>query len=161
MTTERRTLQRWTLTALALGVLAVLAAMLLSPEPVDRPLVALVDTLVPPLPGRLHSPLMPATEFLANIVLFLPVGYLLVAVTRRWWAGMIGGVLLSALFEAAQSLLPDRVSSVNDVLANTLGALTGSVVAAIALFLREMRDEQRELDRLDIRTALPEFNAAH
>ena len=159
MTDERRIQQRWPLIVLTLGTLAVLAAVLLSPEPANRPLVTLVDTLVPPLPGMRHSPLMPATEFLANIALFVPVGYLLVRATDRWWAGMAGGVLLSACFEAAQGLLPERVSSVNDVLASTLGTLAGSVIAAVTIFLRDVRDEQR--DGADRGGAPWEFGPAH
>jgi VanZ family protein len=160
MTRDRRTRQRWSLAVLALGTLAVITALLLSPEPVDRPLVALVDSLVPPLPGNEHSPLMPTAEFLANIVLFFPVGFFLVAATRRWWVGMVAGVLLSAACEAAQDFLPNRVASVNDVLANTIGALAGSLVAAIFLFLQETRRERRNPGPESDRALIPEFDAA-
>jgi VanZ family protein len=160
MIRDRRTLQRWSLAILALGTLAVITALLLSPEPVDRPLVALVDTLVPPLPGKQHSPLMPTAEFLANIVLFFPVGFFLVAATRRWWVGMIVGVLLSAACEAAQDFLPNRVASVSDVLANTMGALAGSVVGAIVMFLSETRRERRTPDPASDRDRVPEFDTA-
>jgi len=72
-----------------------------------------------------------STEFIANILLFVPLGLLLrLALPRATWAGavLLGGAV-SVAIEVLQVLGP-RVSDPRDVVANTLGALIGAVVAA-------------------------------
>jgi len=74
-------------------------------------------------------------EFVANIVLFVPLGVLWVAWTgpRRWWLAALAGLALSGAIEATQALaLPDRFPDVRDLVANTLGALIGAAVTAAA-----------------------------
>ncbi|WP_127792802.1 VanZ family protein [Agromyces sp. LHK192] len=81
-----------------------------------------------------------ATERLANVVLFLPVGWLVAAFlgTRRGWAetilaGTAAGVALSLVLEFVQSaLLTDRVGSIADVLANACGAAVGAALVAVS-----------------------------
>ncbi len=66
-------------------------------------------------------------EWLANVLMFLPVGFLFagaVSPRRRSWVVPLAAAM-SVTAELFQLLLPDRVSSVYDVLANTLGALLG------------------------------------
>lgn len=67
-----------------------------------------------------------------NILLFIPFGFGLAGlmVRRGRQTGIIGrvmliGVLLSAVLEAAQLFMPDRVPSFADVAANAVGALLG------------------------------------
>jgi glycopeptide antibiotics resistance protein len=66
-------------------------------------------------------------NLLGNIVAFMPVGLLLGAgVRRRGWLLVAGcGLALSALIETLQALLTSRVSDIDDLLLNTLGALLG------------------------------------
>lgn len=78
-------------------------------------------------------------EFAANIVLFAPVGLLLTYAARRWWVGTIAGLIVSAAAELGQLLVPQRVTSVRDVVANTLGAAVGSVLALAYLRWRVSR----------------------
>lgn len=68
-----------------------------------------------------------ATEFLANIALFVPFGILVGLLTRRPAWTVVGlGLATSAVIELVQLLfLPDRVADLRDLLANTLGTAVG------------------------------------
>lgn len=83
-------------------------------------------------------------EFTANIALFGPLGFCLgLVMLRHRWAGAILLGLLSAAVELAQRFfLPDRVSDVRDVVANTVGSCLGLAVAAL-IFPRERRHSRR------------------
>ncbi|CAM3663990.1 VanZ family protein [Nocardioides zeicaulis] len=67
--------------------------------------------------------------FVLNVVLFVPLGAVLVVLTRRpWWVATLLALLGSTAVEVAQGLWLDRVGSVADVVANTLGALVGALL---------------------------------
>lgn len=70
-------------------------------------------------------------EFAANIALFVPLGFLLTVLLRRWWAAVALGSALSIAAEVGQMLLPGRLASPRDVLANLTGALVGALVAVL------------------------------
>jgi len=77
-----------------------------------------------------------SVEFTANIALFVPVGLLGVILigARRWWLAILIGFLASCLIEFGQLMfLPARFASVNDVVANTSGAVLGTALALIVL----------------------------
>lgn len=95
---------------------------------------------------------LPVLEASANVVMFGPFGVLGVpllrgAVARRrgsvpgvWLAVALvtlAGAVLSAAIELTQNLLPGRVPTVQDVVLNTLGALLGGLVVALAVVLRD------------------------
>lgn len=110
------------------------------PTPVDRGVHGSISTLV----LWLHAHGIPAwldypsIEFTANIALFIPVGLLVVVLAgaRRWWLGPVGGALVSTVIELAQHFfLPERFATVNDVVANSLGALLGAGLAVGVLWL--------------------------
>jgi hypothetical protein len=76
------------------------------------------------------------TEVLANVALFVPLGFLLAIVLHS--AALASGAcaLLSAGIEYAQlTLLPTRVPTIDDVVHNTLGGLVGALVAGACLAL--------------------------
>lgn len=75
---------------------------------------------------------------LLNVLLFVPLGAILVLVTRRpwWWATLLAAVGSGAI-EIAQRLWLAREASVSDVVANTLGALVGAVL--VTLLARALR----------------------
>lgn len=84
---------------------------------------------------RLHAPdefVHPArVEFGLNVVAFVPlslIGSLLrPAITVSTWTALgFGG---SLLVEAIQTSMPDRLATHSDVVANTLGAALGAMVA--------------------------------
>jgi VanZ family protein len=72
-------------------------------------------------------------EFAANVAMFLPLGVLLLLLLGRrgWWAAMLTGFLLSVAIEAAQFVLPGRVSDIRDLVANSLGTALGVLVALV------------------------------
>ena len=75
-----------------------------------------------------------ATEFLANIALFVPFGILvsLLWPHRPAWAVIALGLATSGAIELAQLLfLPHRVADVRDLVANTLGTAVGVAVLLI------------------------------
>lgn len=71
-------------------------------------------------------------DVFANIVLYLPVGYLMSAFARQRYTAtfalampVFGGALISLVIEMLQAYLPTRYSSSMDVIMNSLGAGIG------------------------------------
>lgn len=137
--------------AVVVGVvyLAVVLLVTLWPTTVDRG----VDPLLRRVLEKLWSRGVPTfvdyhlVEFSANVLFFVPVGLLLALLLpfRWWWFGAVGGALLSAAVETAQGVfLPGRVSSVEDVVANTAGATIGCLIAlAVRLRIRHRAGSDR------------------
>lgn len=87
-------------------------------------------TLFPFTPGVATSPGWTmhfwAFDFAANVLVFVPIG---VALHRaRWWRVLSFAFALSLAIEVCQHWLP-RQQDVNDLIANTLGAAAGLVLA--------------------------------
>lgn len=121
--------------ALALYI-GVLALIVLWPVPVDRPASGLLDGVL----GALHRHGVPPwinyglVEATANVLLFLPFGLLagLLLPRHRRWLAAAAAVLLSSGIELAQSgFLPERFGTVQDVLANTAGAVLGTAISLL------------------------------
>ncbi|TFD45845.1 VanZ family protein [Cryobacterium frigoriphilum] len=136
--------------ALLLSVLYVVALALIAfwPTPVDR---AGHDALQRGLawlqehgaPGWLTYGMV---EFASNIVLFIPAGLLVVVLAgaRFWWLGPLGGLLGSAAIELGQLvLLPARTASPRDIVANTSGAVIGSILALLVFGVLALRSRRR------------------
>jgi glycopeptide antibiotics resistance protein len=72
-------------------------------------------------------------EFLANIALFVPLGLLVAAGWRQTNAGwvILLGFAASVTIELVQTLLPSRVPTLSDVVANTLGTVIGCCMARL------------------------------
>lgn len=71
-------------------------------------------------------------EFMANIVMFVPFGVfvrLLKPTLWKWWPLALLAAASSGTIEVVQLLIPGRVTAWSDIVANTLGALAGLVVA--------------------------------
>ena len=82
-------------------------------------------------------------EFTANVVFFVPVGFLLGILFpyRLSFLAVVCGAALSGAVETAQGLLlPGRVSSLADVVANTAGTVIGYLVAVAVRMLILHRD---------------------
>ncbi|MFT4230900.1 MAG: VanZ family protein [Microbacterium sp.] len=134
------------------GVLAVvygsfLAVVAFWPSPVDRPVASLLERAI----DELHERGVPSfvdygfLESSANIALFVPVGLLLgLALPVRWWPGaVVLGPLLSMAIELAQGLfLSARYASWGDVLANSVGATIGVLLALTLRAVVALRDER-------------------
>lgn len=66
-------------------------------------------------------------ESLLNLILFVPVGFLLCAVSRNmvWWKVLLAGACLSMGIEVLQLILEKGLCDFNDLLHNTLGCMLG------------------------------------
>jgi glycopeptide antibiotics resistance protein len=116
----------------------VMLAVALWPSPVDQPVSGQIHDIL----DRAHDAGAPQAvgysmvEFGGNVLLFVPLGLLLVAVLppHRWWVAPLIGIAFSAAIETTQGLfLPERTASWLDLASNTIGALLGT---AIALLIR-------------------------
>lgn len=69
-------------------------------------------------------------DVLLNLVLFLPLGFL---VGLRWspWVALLVGLLVSAGIESVQLLLPGRSSTLSDLMANGVGAGIGATLPSL------------------------------
>ena len=88
-----------------------------------------------------------AFDVVLNIAAYAPFGAMLAALlrargqmvsltsvrdTRIWWLTVAGSLTLSFGFELQQAFLPSRVSSVVDLLANTIGGAAGAALVLAA-----------------------------
>jgi len=144
---------------LAIGYGGFLAFVVFWPSPIDRPVAGLLTRVI----QELHERGVPAfidygfIEFSANILLFVPVGLLFgLALPLSWWAVMLlCGPVVSAGIELAQrQLLAARYATVEDVIANSIGATIGVLVALILRVLVAYRDE-RVIARHESRATYP------
>lgn len=78
-------------------------------------------------------------EFGANVLLFVPLGFLITMLLRRLWVGFVAALVLSVCAELVQVVLPARTASVRDVVANVAGAVLGAVAAWLVLRLAGRR----------------------
>ena len=143
------------LTVVTFVYLGVVGWITLGPQPFDEGADSLVWRLLS-LFGRFsltdwisYSTL----EFWSNVAMFVPVGlfFLLLLGRRRWWLAIILGVVLTCGIEFVQQFLPDRVSDPRDILANSVGAFGGVVVALVVTWPAAVRRARER--RLDARTA--------
>ncbi|MDQ0424596.1 MULTISPECIES: VanZ family protein [Cellulomonas] len=114
--------------------LAAVAAVTLSPAPADDGTLGAVRAAVAWLAAHGLPVTYLGVEAAANVVMFVPFGVLVGLLVARPWAVVLLGAATSALVETVQLALPTRVSTVQDVVMNTLGAAVG--VAALALAAR-------------------------
>lgn len=86
-------------------------------------------------------------EFTANVFMFIPVGmfFLLLFGRRLWFVALLFGVALTCAIETIQRFLPDRVSDISDILANSAGTFIGVVFVLVvtASKARQLRREKR------------------
>ena len=138
-------------TFLYLGLVGLLT---LGPQPLDEGTDSLVWRILAfftryPSLHLTYSSL----EFLANVAMFIPVGlfFLLLLGRRRWWLAIVLGVALTCSIEAAQLVIPGRVSDYRDVVSNSVGATVGVVIALMLTWPAAIRRARER--RLRARTA--------
>lgn len=69
-------------------------------------------------------------ENLLNILLLLPVGFLLPGIFNRrlkWWQGLIVGMMISSAIEASQLVLCRGLFEFDDIIHNSLGCMLGTL----------------------------------
>jgi glycopeptide antibiotics resistance protein len=127
----------------AVVAVIVVVALLVWPTAVDGSLVALVEAISSRFGTGPWSETMHVAQFLANVALFVPLALIVGMATRRWWLGLVVGIATSGGSELVQRALPGRDASVEDVIANSLGAAIGAVLALAMV----RRQRVRKLDR--------------
>ena len=70
------------------------------------------------------------TEFLQNLLLFLPVGLVWGWCARRWRSAAVAIVVVPFLLETAQTVFDRGGADVRDWVANALGGAAGLLVAS-------------------------------
>ncbi|EDZ53986.1 VanZ family protein [Bacillus thuringiensis] len=88
-----------------------------------------------------------STTYLLNIVLFMPFGFLLPTIWpqfRKMKNTVCAGFLFSLAIELNQ-LLNNRITDIDDLFTNTLGAIVGYVLYT-ALFKLILKREEKEFD---------------
>lgn len=134
----------------SLGLVASIVVILLAtmwPTPLDAGYQGAINKVM----AVLHRNGVPTwfgynkLEFSANIAMFFPLGFLvaLLLSQKLWWLALIFCPGLSVAIELIQGAVLDaRVSSALDVLANSLGALIGILVAVAIRALVYQRDQK-------------------
>ncbi|MBG6237060.1 glycopeptide antibiotics resistance protein [Mycetocola sp. CAN_C7] len=139
-------LRRTTTTA---AILYAVALLLIAfwPTPVDRPASGFLSRLLSWLADRgLGFITYDVIESFANVLLFIPAGLLLVVLlgVQWWWLSILGGIAASVAIEMGQHLfLAGRFATIDDVYANTIGAVVGTVIGVVALLLAGRADVTR------------------
>ncbi len=89
-----------------------------------------------------------AVEFVSNVVLFVPLSFLGLLLWDRWgWlAWVFLGFLATSVTETGQMVfLSERSPAMSDIVANTVGALCGALLALpVRARLRRQYDARRE-----------------
>ncbi|TKI74361.1 VanZ family protein [Bacillus mycoides] len=88
-----------------------------------------------------------STTYLLNIVLFMPLGFLLPTIWpqfRKMTNTVCAGFLFSLAIELNQ-LLNNRITDIDDLFTNTLGAIVGYVIYRV-LFKMICKREEKKLD---------------
>ncbi len=83
-------------------------------------------------------------EFVANIGMFVPLGFLLgLAFGRGWWLALFLLPMVSVGIEWYQGeYLPGRVADVRDIVSNSVGAWVGAISAGILQAMVHTRDRK-------------------
>jgi len=84
-------------------------------------------------------------EFTANILMFIPFGFmvtLLIPVRFAWFAVFVGFGLSTGIEFFQREFLDARIFDVRDIVANTIGTVIGYVMAAFLRSLVHSRDKR-------------------
>lgn len=85
-------------------------------------------------------------EALANVLLYVPLGVLLVVISdkTKLWLLCLVPIMVSLLAEGSQRLfLQDRYATANDVFLNSLGGILGLFIAASIRQLKRISKQER------------------
>lgn len=113
--------------------LFALAAIAFSPVRVDSQVGELIRQITAEHPALTHARL----EFVANVLLFVPLGFFMTLITRQRFVVLPIAVVCAVGIEFTQDVFLDaRIGSMRDVVANIAGACVGMILAAIARGIR-------------------------
>lgn len=127
---------RWMTVGLWVLIVAygvTLACLALWPTPVDASLRPLLSSITQQVPWLTYARI----EFAANVLLFVPFGFLFTLLLRRaHYVVLPAAVVVTVAVESWQSLVDERTSSVLDIVANMSGACLGILAAALVRLAR-------------------------
>lgn len=110
-----------------------LACLALWPTPVDASLRPLLASVTREVPWLTYARM----EFAANVLLFVPFGFLFTLLLRRaHYVVLPAAVVVTVAMESWQSLVDERTSSILDIVANMTGACLGILLAALVRLAR-------------------------
>lgn len=97
------------------------------------------------LSGNLSGGSTATFELIANVALFIPLGFLLPMSFRRlkWWAVDLIGLGTTCLVELVQPYL-GRTGDLDDVITNALGTVIGCIIAKAVLGIRKITQKSAE-----------------
>ena len=139
--------REWLAFLALLSYAAIVVAATLSPTPLDQGYQGAIDKVL----AVLHRNGVPEwfgygkLEFSANIVMFIPLGFLITLLlpTKVWWLALVICPALSGAIELTQgALLSERFASWGDVASNSIGAIVGIFIAVVLRALVHNRDEK-------------------
>jgi glycopeptide antibiotics resistance protein len=84
-------------------------------------------------------------EFLANIIMFIPFGFmvaLLFPVKMAWLAVVVSFLFSTGIEYVQREFLDERIYDVRDIVANTLGGIIGFSIAAFLRAVVHARDKR-------------------
>lgn len=84
-------------------------------------------------------------EFLANIIMFIPFGFIVALLfpVKLAWLAVVASFLFSTGIENVQrEFLDERIYDVRDIVANTVGGVVGFAVAAFLRAVVHARDKK-------------------
>ena len=117
-----------------------LAAIALWPVPVDASAGGFLRRVTRVLPALTYARI----EFSANILLFVPLGVLLMLILRRRYLILPIAIAVTVAIECSQGLLLDkRTPSLLDIIANTAGACLGMLIVAAVESWRARPERER------------------
>ncbi|MFC8190575.1 VanZ family protein [Cellulomonas sp. NPDC057328] len=133
-------LPRRVVVAALVAYLAAVAAVTMTPGRTYDGSLGAVRTVLAWLAERGVPLPFELVEAVANVVMFVPFGVLvgLLLGLRRWWAVLLLALATTVTIETVQRVLPDRFSTVQDVVMNTLGGAIG--LALLAWWAARHRD---------------------
>ena len=108
------------------------------PSHIEAAFTAQIDAVVRMLAGNAVTAWItyPVIESTANVLLFVPLGFLLARVLGVRWGWIAGpaAIIITAALELAQfALLADRTVDPRDLLANSAGAVLGAVLGVMSV----------------------------
>lgn len=130
------------------GYLIFVAWLTLTPQPIGPDQQQFIVRALDALHRRGYAESLDydGLEFLANIALFVPIGMFLLLLfgAGGWWLAAIGSFAMTAVIETLQHQIPGRVPDDRDLMANTVGALIGIVIALILTLPATLRRRERK-----------------
>lgn len=138
-------------------MLSLLNRVRITAATVTLAVVAWVSLMPRPDAGPPRGPVVfygisPAAGAVLNVWFYLPVGAVLCALTVGFRRALAAGACLSLLMEASQLFIPGRVSSLTDLVTNTVGVAVG--YAAVRSWRTVLNPSRVLRDRLGLLAGL-------